>query len=57
MFAVTLRGAICFYSIAESTGKQVANMFGLVMILALVLVTVAPPVAAMRTAKAKSRRR
>lgn len=46
-----------FCSHAESTGKQVARMFGFLMILTLVLVTVAPPVAIMATGKAKSRRR
>jgi len=36
---------------------EVETMFGLVMVLALVAVTVVPPVAVMATAKAKSRRK
>jgi hypothetical protein len=50
------RGPFFWCSHAESE-KVRLSMFGFVMVLALVLVTVAPPFAVVARSKAKSRRR
>jgi len=52
--ALAARHSCC--SILNSK-KAVKIMFGFAMVLALVLMTVAPPIAVVATAKAKSRRR